>query len=391
MYNHSIFHRILCIAFILAFVLCTLGSAFAEALRVAVVQPLSHTSLNQIRDTIVSELEGSDVEFEIVTRNAEGDSAALSTILENVKSDGVDILVPIATNTAQSAKMVFEDTGVPVVFAAVSDPVAAGLTGDDCGFITGVSNNIPAAEIVNLNGKAFHPFPRSLRKVSDRRLHALLLSWLKSLPRPCGIFAANDYVAQIVLEACAQLRIDVPTEFAVVGVDNEERICENTRPTLTSVLPDNDRTGYMAAELLDGMMRGDRQGGRTFGVLTVVRRQSTCPYRRSDARVLAAVETIRRQACEGLTARAVIAEMGCSRRLAEMRFREVTGHSILDEITEIRLANARMMLRDSRKTVEMVAASCGYNSPVALRKAFLSHTGETLSAWRERQKGKSPL
>ena len=67
-----------------------------------------------------------------------------------MKSDGVDILVPIATNTAQSAKMVFEDTGVPVVFAAVSDPVAAGLTGDDCGFITGVSNNIPAAEIVNL-------------------------------------------------------------------------------------------------------------------------------------------------------------------------------------------------------------------------------------------------
>ena len=247
------------------------------------------------------------------------------------------------------------------------------------------------AEVVNLNGKAFHPFPRSPRKVSDRRLHASLLSWLKSLPRPCGIFAANDYVAQIVLEACAQLRIDVPTEFAMVGVDNEERICENTRPTLTSVLPDNDRAGYMAAELLDGMMRGDRQGGRTFGVLTVVRRQSTCRYRRSDMRVLVAVESIRRKACEGLTARAVIAEMGCSRRLAEMRFREVTGHSILDEITDVRLTHARMLLRDPRKTVEMVASSCGYNSPVALRKAFLSHTGETLSAWRERQKGKSPL
>ena len=148
MFNHNIIRRVLCIALTLA--LFALGSALAETVRVAVVQPLSHTSLNQIRDTIVSELEGSDVEFEIVTRNAEGDSAALSTILENVKSDGVDILVPIATNTAQSAKMVFEDTGVPVVFAAVSDPVAAGLTGDDCGFITGVSNNIPAAEIVNL-------------------------------------------------------------------------------------------------------------------------------------------------------------------------------------------------------------------------------------------------
>ena len=124
--------------------------AVADPIRVAVVQPLTHTSLNQIRDTIISELEKSDVAFEIVTRNAEGDSSALSTILENIKNDGVDILVPIATNPAQSAKMVFEDTGLPVVFAAVSDPVAAGLTGDDSGFITGVSNNIPAAEIVRL-------------------------------------------------------------------------------------------------------------------------------------------------------------------------------------------------------------------------------------------------
>ena len=134
----------------LALMLILAGSALAETVRVAVVQPLTHTSLNQIRDTIVSKLEASDIDFEIVTKNAEGDSAALSTILENVKNDGVDILVPIATSTAQSAKMVFDGTDVSVVFAAVSDPVAAGLTGEDCGFITGVSNNIPAAEIVNL-------------------------------------------------------------------------------------------------------------------------------------------------------------------------------------------------------------------------------------------------
>ena len=134
----------------LVLILALSVSALADPIRVAVVQPLTHTSLNQIRDTIVNELNASGLDFQIVTRNAEGDSSALSTILENVKNDGVDILVPIATNTAQSAKMVFEDTGIPVVFAAVSDPVAAGLTGDDCGFITGVSNNIPAAEIVRL-------------------------------------------------------------------------------------------------------------------------------------------------------------------------------------------------------------------------------------------------
>ena len=150
MFKRSLFHTIVSLILVLSVAAFAAGAALAEPVRVAVVQPLTHTSLNQIRDTIVAELEASGIEFEIVTRNAEGDSAALSTILENIKSDGVDILVPIATNTAQSSKMVFDDAGVPVVFAAVSDPVAAGLTGDDCGFITGVSNNIPAAEIVNL-------------------------------------------------------------------------------------------------------------------------------------------------------------------------------------------------------------------------------------------------
>ena len=142
--------RILVALSLVLCVTCSAYSALAAPIRVAVVQPLTHTSLNQIRDTIIAELQASGLEFEIVTRNAEGDSAALSTILSNVKLDGVDILVPIATNTAQSAKVVFEDGDVPVVFAAVSDPVAAGLTGDDSFYITGVSNNIPAGEIVKL-------------------------------------------------------------------------------------------------------------------------------------------------------------------------------------------------------------------------------------------------
>ena len=131
------------------------GSAVAsasnqETYKVAIVQPMSHTSLDQIRDTIVSKLEASGKSIEITTENANGDSTALSTILSNCKAEGVDLVVPIATSTAQSAKTVFDGDSTPIVFAAVSDPTAAGLTGDDCQYITGVSNNIPAAEIVKL-------------------------------------------------------------------------------------------------------------------------------------------------------------------------------------------------------------------------------------------------
>ena len=121
---NRIFRTLICLVLSLLLV-CGTASALAEPVRVAVVQPMTHTSLDQIRDTIIAALENSDIEFEIVTKNAERDTAALSTILENVKMDGVDILVPIATNTAQSAKVIFEDGQIPVVFAAVSDLVAA--------------------------------------------------------------------------------------------------------------------------------------------------------------------------------------------------------------------------------------------------------------------------
>lgn len=125
-------------------------SAAAEPLRVAIIQPMSHASLDQIRDTIVSELEASGQDLEIVTLNANGDTSALSTILNNEKAKGVDLLVPIATSSAQSAKAVFDGATTPMVFAAVSDPVAAGLTGEDSAHITGISNQIPSAEIVKL-------------------------------------------------------------------------------------------------------------------------------------------------------------------------------------------------------------------------------------------------
>ena len=125
------------------------ASAEEKKIRVAIVQPMTHTSLDQIRDTIIANL-AEDTDIEIVTQNANGDTAALTSILQNLKSEKTDIIVPIATSTAQTAKAVYDGEKTPIVFAAVSDPVAAGLTGEGSEMITGVSNNIPADEIVKL-------------------------------------------------------------------------------------------------------------------------------------------------------------------------------------------------------------------------------------------------
>ena len=125
------------------------AAAEGKKVRVAIVQPMTHTSLDQIRETIIANLV-EDPGIEIVTQNANGDTAALTSILQNLKSEKTDIIVPIATSTAQTAKAVYDGEKTPIVFAAVSDPVAAGLTGEGSEMITGVSNNIPADEIVKL-------------------------------------------------------------------------------------------------------------------------------------------------------------------------------------------------------------------------------------------------
>ena len=104
------------------------AAAEGKKVRVAIVQPMTHTSLDQIRDTIIANLT-EDTDIEIVTQNANGDTAALTSILQNLKSEKTDIIVPIATSTAQTAKAVYDGEKTPIVFAAVSDPVAAGLTG----------------------------------------------------------------------------------------------------------------------------------------------------------------------------------------------------------------------------------------------------------------------
>lgn len=136
------------IALVIAVLSLSLVLAAACAQTVAIVQPMSHTSLDQIRETIVARLTADG--YTVVTGNANGDTTALTTLLSNYAAEGIDLLIPIATSTAQAAKTVFEGTNTPIVFAAVSDPGAAGMTGEGCENITGVSNSIPAAEIVKL-------------------------------------------------------------------------------------------------------------------------------------------------------------------------------------------------------------------------------------------------
>ncbi len=118
---------------------------------VAIVQPMSHPSLNQIRESIESTINASGKNIKVVFKNAEGDASMLTTIMQDLVSSNVDVIVPIATNTAQAAMAATSD--IPIVFSAVSTPVEAGLVpsfDETNGNITGVSDAISVEDIFGL-------------------------------------------------------------------------------------------------------------------------------------------------------------------------------------------------------------------------------------------------
>ena len=148
-------------------------------------------------------------------------------------------------------------------------------------------------EAIKLNGRRCHVFDSGARP-GIRRLESLR-KWLRELPKPCGILAAFDGTAEEVLAACSLENIRVPEDFAVMGIDNNEEICDNTKPTLSSICPDFEKAGFLCGELLDKQLRDPKARGenRTFGILGVVKRKSTTVFKHTDARVTAAVEYIR--------------------------------------------------------------------------------------------------
>lgn len=209
-------------------------------------------------------------------------------------------------------------------------------------------------------------------------------SWIASLPRPCGIFAANDRVAEMVLSACRCENIAVPESIAVVGVDDDETICENVEPTLTSVRPDFEGCGHKAAELLNKIMKRPNRGPEIvrYGCQKVVRRNSTRVFKQGYAAVRDAVEYVRLNACRGIAPADVLAKMGGSRRSAEARFRDFTGRSVGEEIAMVRIAVAKALLADPSVPIDMIHTRCGYEDPSSLRRAFRKAVGVSLREYR---------
>ena len=233
-------------------------------------------------------------------------------------------------------------------------------------------------------GLPFHRFRWPSSVIGDATPHSAdepLRQWLKTLPRPCGILAANDVMGELLIAACAGIGAAVPDDFAVVSVDNHEYVCEGTTPTMSSIAMDWSEVGRQAVALLAEWLGhpGRPPASRAVSPARLVRRASSRPVR--DARVAAAQESIRLHACEeGFLPRDAIRAMGLSSGAAFPLFHRVTGHTPLDEIHAVRLDRAKALLAGG-KAPDAVAAECGYASHADFRRVFKRRVGMTVRQW----------
>jgi LacI family transcriptional regulator len=212
-----------------------------------------------------------------------------------------------------------------------------------------------------------------------------LADWIRGLPKPIGIMAANDWAGLKVLAACRRAGVMVPEQVAVVGVDNDEAICEVADPMLSSVDPRHDRVGFHAAELLDRLLQGMPPPKELLAVgsPTVVVRRSTDMQSIADRDVAEAVRYIREHACEEIRVDDVAGHVALSYTTLKRRFRRLLARSVHEEITRVRMQRARELLTETEMTLPQIAHAAGFRHPAHFGLMFKSETGMTPGQFRQ--------
>jgi LacI family transcriptional regulator len=201
--------------------------------------------------------------------------------------------------------------------------------------------------------------------------------WLKSLPQPVGIMAANDRMSLEVALACRCAGLRIPEQVALLGVDNESEICRLSNPPLSSIDHGSRRIGFAAASLLDQWMSSHRRPADPPPIVPVgvIARPSTDTLAVRDDDIVAAIQYIRAHVHEPTKVRDVMKAVQMSRRLLEIRFAAAVGRTVHQEIVRLRVERAKQLLLETDWSMAQISAACGIALPSQFSYVFRRAVG----------------
>lgn len=217
-------------------------------------------------------------------------------------------------------------------------------------------------------------------------MDADLENWLRALPKPCAMMTYSDDRAKLILDACRRIGIKIPQQIAVISVDNEVLLCDNSRPTLSSVSPDFKSAGFRAAAELARKLDKGEPGPLVvgkYGPSELIERESSQDVRGSARIVSAAREIIRKKALSGLRVDELAKELGISMRILQLRFAAIANHGAKTEILDAQLAEAKRLLSSTSIRIGEIAGLCGFENPATLKRRFKERFGTTMLDYRK--------
>lgn len=209
-------------------------------------------------------------------------------------------------------------------------------------------------------------------------------NWLGSLPKNTAIFACNDYHALRISETCRACGISVPDEVAVLGVDNDDLLCNISTPPLSSIVIDAEGGGAEVGQVIDEMLANP--GREPFNIilppLQIITRESTKKYVVHDKYVAVTIDFIEKNFASKITVSDLLELVPISRRVFERRFKAAVGLSIYRFICSYRVEKMAELLLMTDRSIEDIAISCGFENGRNISRIFSNIKGMTPSEFR---------
>ena len=236
------------------------------------------------------------------------------------------------------------------------------------------------------HGSSFHEY--NLQDINHYWFYEAekLSEWLRNLPKPIGIMACDDNQGNLLIEACHSAGIHIPSEISIIGVDNDELLCNLGSTNLSSISVDVEDGGYRTARLIERMVNDPECAGEDIVLkpVRIVERISTAAFATKDKEIQKAVMFIYHNRHKKISVKDVVSNVALSRRLLEVRFKEVTGQSIYQYIADLKIKTFSEMLLETDEQVINIALSLGENDAKSISKRFKATYGCSPNEWRSR-------
>ena len=219
------------------------------------------------------------------------------------------------------------------------------------------------------------------KRISPERFFDRLREWVRDLPKPAAVMACSDMRAADVINACRAEGVSVPTQVAVVGVDNDAAQHAKCGMSISSVVLNMRDMGRTAVRELAFLFDHPKWRGRPHEILVPAKEVFSGE---SSARSISAARLVnlaRDFIADNRTRRIspadVAAHIGCSRKLAELRFSQLCGTTIRKAIEDARLEEAQSRLQRGA-TVRDIVATLHFTSANQFYRIYKRHFGRSI-------------